>query len=153
MLLAEKTGFAPSVEGVAAGAVGIALLCLGFSTFWEFIPGTYHTASNGWPRGTGRATYYYECGALKLEEWYRAGILTKASWYRPDGTEIATSRFDKESGGVGYYLREDGSIKSKLRYEFSPSDRMYVAEGTATHFAPDGSVEESVEYENGAREE
>ena len=67
-------------------------------------------------------------------------------------TKIATSHFDKESGGVGYYLREDGSIKCKMQYQYSPSDRMYLAEGTAIYYAPDGSVEKSVEYRNGTRE-
>ena len=117
---------------------------------WEYIPGTYCCDGRGFPHGTGKRDYYYDSGALMMEEWYRAGVPTKTSWYRPDGTHIATSVFDKETGGVGLFLRQDGSVRRQMRFRYSPSEKCYVAHGTTTDFAFDGSVVKTVEYRDGA---
>ena len=127
-----------------------ALIALAMLSVWEYIPGTLCRSDNGFPHGTGKREYYYDSGALMTEEWYRAGLITRITWYRPDGTRIATSVFDKETGGVGLYLRQDGSIKSQMRFRYSPSDKMYFADGVAIDYASDGSVEKSVEYRDGA---
>ncbi len=84
-----------------------------------------------------------------LKEWYRGGPIYRATWYRPDGTEVATTEYDKKTGGVGYYLRQDGSIKSKHSYAYSKIDHAYFADGQATFFHVDGTVEKIVNYENG----
>ena len=122
-MLGDSSSFKPLPIAVAVGLTGLIVL-----SGWEYVPGTYQVDGDGFPHGTGKAEHYYDSGALQSEEWYRAGILTAATWYRPDGTEIATSHFDKEIGGVGYYLREDGSIRCKMQCRYSPSDRMYFAE-------------------------
>ena len=127
--------------GALAGLVGLSV--------WEYIPGTLCLDDHGSPHGTGKREYYYDSGALMMEEWYRAGTLIKSTWYRPAGTHIATSVFDKETGGVGYFLRQDGSVRRQMRFRYSPAVEDYVAHGTATDFAPDGSVVKSVEYRDG----
>ena len=131
-------------------AVVSTLFGLVMLSVWEYIPGTLCRDAHGFPHGTGKTEYYYDSGALMKEEWYCAGVETKATWYRPDGTHIATSVFDKETGGVGFFLRQDGSVRRQMRCRYSPSEKLYIAHGTATDFAPDGSVEKSVEYRDGA---
>jgi hypothetical protein len=130
---------------VVGALVGLVVL-----SAWEYIPGTLCCDANGFPHGTGKKEYYYDSGALMIEEWYRAGVQTKTTWYRPDGTHIATSAFDKETGGVGLFLRQDGSIRCQMHFRYSPSEKLYLAHGTATDFAPDGSVVKTVEYRDGA---
>jgi hypothetical protein len=147
---ATRLGRVATFEDLTFAAVCVAMAGLGLSVFWEYIPGTYHRNSQGFPRGTGERAYYYECGALMAEEWYRAGILTKATWYRPDGSTLGTERFDVATGGVFYSLRENGNIKCRMPCSYSPADRMFMAEGTVTYYAPDGRVERVVEYRNGS---
>ena len=88
-----------------------------------------------------------------LKEWYRGGLIYRAAWYHPDGIEVATTEYDKKTGGVGYYLRQDGSIKSKHTYAYSPIDHGYLADAQATFFGVDGTVEKIVKYENGVEVE
>lgn len=138
--------FSDKLLPVAVVGALVGLLVL---SAWEYIPGTLCCDANGFPHGTGKKEYYYDSGALMIEEWYRAGVQTKTTWYRPDGTHIATSAFDKETGGVGLFLRQNGSIRRRVRFRYSPSEKLYLAHGTATDFAPDGSVVKTVEYRDG----
>ncbi|MCG7755012.1 hypothetical protein, partial [Flavihumibacter cheonanensis] len=59
--------------------------------------------------------------------------------------------FNEATGGVGYYLRQDGTIESKYTYSYSPSERTYVADGDATFYRPDGTVEKIVRFRNGGK--
>jgi len=129
--------------------ITVCAVLLGVWARWEYLPGTYYRDSDGFPHGTGTTEYNYDASQLMLKEWYRGGLIYRATWYRPDGTEVATAEYDKKAGGVGYYLRQDGSIKSKYSYTYSPTDHVYFADGPATFFRVDGIVEKIVNYENG----
>ena len=109
---------------------------------WEYLPGTFHQDKDGFPHGTGVAEYSYDAGPLKLKERYLAGKLIKSIWYRPDGTVIAATKWENASG-TGYYLREDGSVKTRMEYVNG------VAHGTATYYREDGTIEKEVEYYQG----
>ena len=131
--------------------VVMTFLCAAFCVWstWEYLPGTYFVDSNGRTHGTGKELYFYDSGDLRLIEWYRAGVMTKQRYYRPDGTVIATSVFDKQRGGVGYVLRQDGTIRIKVPYQFSHNDMEYLAHGKSISYAPDGTIIKTVEYRNG----
>ena len=131
-------------------ACAIVLGALGLWINWELLPGTYYRDAKGFPHGTGTESYDYDNGQLMLKEWYHDGLLYRSTWYHPDGTVIATEECDKSTGGVGYYLRQDGTIKSKYTYTYSPSDQMYIADGEATFYRVDGTVEEVVNYSEGS---
>lgn len=150
---AARLGRVTTFEGLTRAAVFVAVAGLGLTVFWEYIPGTFHLNSQGFPRGTGKRSHYYECGALLTEEWYRAGILTKVTWYRPEGSTLGTERYDVATGGVFYSLRENGNIECRMPCSYSPTDRMFVADGTVTYYAPDGRVERVVEYRNGVTDD
>lgn len=106
-------------------------------------PGSFHRDSRGFPRGTGWTTYGYgESGPVKLKEAYVDGQLVWSEWYRPDGTTVARTQW-VDGNGVGFYLYDDGTIKAKMPY------RHGVAEGKATFYRPDGSVDRNVEYHQG----
>lgn len=124
-------------------------LALGVWLNRDLIPGTLYRDENGFSHGTGTATYNYDNGQLMLKEWYLRGLIYRATWYRPDGTEIATEEYDKTTGGVGYYLRQDGTIRSKYTYSYSASDHLYVADGDAILYRADGSVEKVVRFADG----
>lgn len=96
---------------------------------WDAIPGTFYKTPNGFPRGTGTTEYHYDDGALMLREWYYRGLIYKSTWFAPDGVELATESFDKQTGGVGYYLRQDGTIRSKHSYEYVADDNVYGSVG------------------------
>lgn len=125
-------------------------LALGVFLNWERIPGTFYRDANGFPHGTGTATYNYDSGELMIRELYYCGLIYRSTWYRPDGTEIAIEEYDKHSGGVGYYLRQDGSIRSKYSYAYSPTDDTYFAHGEVTEYNVDGSVKSTAQYINGS---
>jgi antitoxin component YwqK of YwqJK toxin-antitoxin module len=137
--------------GLRSMLVLVAICGVAFGVWinWEYIPGTFYFDANGLPQGTGTTTYDYDSGQLMLKERYFGGLIYRATWYRPDGTEIATEEFNRKTGGIGYYLRQDGSIKSKCTYTYSPSDHMYVANGDVTFYNADGSIERTVRYEDG----
>jgi antitoxin component YwqK of YwqJK toxin-antitoxin module len=65
-----------------------------------YMPGTLNFDDNGFPHGTGTKRYFYESGALKLEESYYAGNLETSRWYRPDGTLVMKTKW-KAGSGVG----------------------------------------------------
>jgi len=120
-------------------AVAIIAIILCSIIYWDAVPGTYHKDPNGFPHGTGQAEYQYDDGSLMIREWYFRGLIYKATWFKPDGTEIATETYDKASGGIGYYLRQDGTIKSKYTYEYSPEDRLYVNAGFPVYYDRNGN--------------
>jgi hypothetical protein len=120
-------------------AVAFIALILCAITYWDAIPGTYYRDGNGFPHGTGQAECLYDDGSLMIREWYSRGLIYKATWFKPDGTEIATETYDKASGGIGYYLRQDGSIKSKYTYEYSPDDQLYVSAGVPVYYDRKGN--------------
>lgn len=116
---------------------GIAMI-LASIVSWDAIPGTYYIDEKGFPHGTGTAEYTYDDGSLMIRERYFRGLCYRSTWFKPDGTEIATETYDKKSGGIGYYLRQDGSIKCKCTYRYSPEDNLYVAAGAPVYYDRDG---------------
>src|SRR5690348_632531 len=72
-----------------------------------YMPGTLDFDESGIPHGTGTKRYFYEAGALKLEETYLAGNLQTSHWYHPNGSLIAETRW-KAGSATGIYLLEDG---------------------------------------------
>ena len=109
--------------------VAVAAIALAVFTNWDAIPGTYYKPANGFPRGTGVAEYHYDDGSIMIREWYYRGRIYQATWFTPDGLELVTETFDKDTGGVGYYLRQDGTIRRKHTYEYMPELNMYGSVG------------------------
>jgi len=107
---------------------------LGLYANRDAIPGTYHTDENGFPRGTGVTEYRYDNGALMIREWYFRGLVYRATWFTPDGHEIATETYDKETGGTGYFLRQDGSIRSRHTFKYSPKENDYLGSGRPLYY-------------------
>ena len=117
---------------------------------WEYVPGTYYRDGRGFPHGTGWAyNYAYKDGGLMAKEYYRAGELIEQIWFKPDGGIFAISTFHRDGVNVGYYLREDGSVRSMVQYRYRHKDRMYVADGTTVCYRPDGSFDHIQEYRDG----
>ena len=113
--------------------VGITALLLGLVCSWDAIPGTFHKTPNGFPRGTGTTEYKYDSGALMLREWYYRGLIYKSTWFKPDGTELATETYNKKTGGVGYFLRQDGTIHTKHIWEYDPESNAYSSASVVYH--------------------
>ena len=44
-----------------------------------------------------------------------------------------TENFDMKKGGVGYYLRQDVSIRSKYTYEYMPELNVYGNAGNPVY--------------------
>jgi hypothetical protein len=109
--------------------VAFVAIALAAFTNWDAIPGTYHKTANGFPRGTGVAEYRYDDGSLMIRVLYFRGREYQATWFTPDGLEVATETFDTDAGGVGYYLRQDGTIHSKHTLEYMPDINMYGSVG------------------------
>ena len=122
-------------------AIAVFLVVFGWFC-WGYVLGTLYFDKNGEPHGTGIRKYFYTAGALKLKEHYLNGKLSKSIWFKPDGSIVATTDWESESG-IGYYLRDDGSIRVKMEYVNG------VAHGQATYYRDDGSVERYVEFRNG----
>ena len=116
---------------------------------WEYVPGTYYRDKSGFPHGTGWGHNYYENGGLMLKDYYRAGELIEQVWYKPDGGIFVISSFHRDGVNVGYYLRDDGSVRSMVQYRYRPTDHMYVADGTTVCYRTDGSVDHIDEYRDG----
>jgi antitoxin component YwqK of YwqJK toxin-antitoxin module len=106
------------------------------------MPGTLRFDESGTAHGTGTKRYFYESGDLKLEDAYLAGDLNRSRWYGRDGELIEETRW-KAGSGTGIYLREDGTIRSRYQYVKG------LAEGQATFFADDGSVERVATFRDG----
>jgi antitoxin component YwqK of YwqJK toxin-antitoxin module len=124
-------------------ACSVALLATLIWYCWGYIPGTLYFDKNGEPHGTGIKKYFYTSGALKLEDHYLNGKLSKSIWFKPDGAIVATTKWDNGSG-IGYYLRDDGSVRVQMEYIGG------AAQGKAIYYREDGSVDKYVEFHNGA---
>ena len=125
------------------------VLWLGLLLGWDYLPGTFRLDKDGFPHGTGAARYFYSTGELQIEEQYRNGLITKATWYRRDKSVIDSCTYDKERGGIGYYLRDDGTIRVRMQYKYDPANRSYVADGVAEYYNPDGSVSHRAMFREG----
>lgn len=125
------------------------ILCVSFA--WEYIPGTYYVDENGRTHGTGSESHYYKNGRLLARESFVAGILAKCTYYRPDGTVAARSIYDKEEGGIGYRLREDGTIRTRTPYIWDSQAKEFLAHGEEVYFDADGAVLKVIEFVNGAK--
>jgi len=126
------------------GILGMAAISALAVTAYPSIPGTFRFDVNGFPRGTGTHTYRYQSGAPKLVEDYRRGKPIRSVWYRPDGSIVATTRWDA-GDGVGYYLREDGSVRTRMTYVHGN------AEGPATYFDERGNIVGEAVFKDGKR--
>ncbi|QEG40190.1 hypothetical protein UC8_21960 [Roseimaritima ulvae] len=119
--------------------VTLSALGLAAYIYSDAIPGTYHKNENGFPRGTGVAEYHYDNGALMIRECYFRGLIYRSTWFTPDGEEFATETYDKATGGVGYYLRQDGTIRSIYTYEYMPDVNMYGNAGNPVYYDTSGT--------------
>jgi len=78
-----------------------------------------------------------------LEEHYTAGHLKLSRWFRPDGSLVGETRW-QNGNGVGYYLRQDGTIRVKMEY------RNERADGPAIYYKEDGvTVDHIGEFKDG----
>ena len=118
--------------------VTLIALCLAAFLYWDAIPGTYHKNASGFPQGTGVAEYRYDSGALMIREWYFRGLIYRTTWFTPEGNEIATENFDRHNGGIGYYLRQDGTIRSKYTYKYMPDLNVYGNAGNPLYYNASG---------------
>jgi hypothetical protein len=119
----------------------VTLIAFAFAAYIysDAIPGTYHKNEHGFPRGTGVAEYRYDNGSLMIREWYFRGLLYRSTWFTPAGQELATETYDKATGGVGYYLRQDGTIRSKYTYEYMPELNVYGNAGNPLYYDANGT--------------
>jgi antitoxin component YwqK of YwqJK toxin-antitoxin module len=69
----------------------------------------------GVAHGTGERDYNYKSGVVQLREDYKDGELVQSRWFGTDGELIQESLW---SNGTGerIYLREDGSIRTRMQY-------------------------------------
>jgi antitoxin component YwqK of YwqJK toxin-antitoxin module len=123
--------------------VGVVVFTACGVLFYDAIPGTLHFTDDG-PRGTGTERYDYPTRALKLREVYFRGRLQTSEWYKPDGTLIQKTTW-VDGDGEGLYLRNDGSIRSRMMYVHG------IAEGKTTYYAPDGTVVGEAVFKDGSR--
>ena len=127
---------------VSVASVLTIVLPIAVCVTWEYIPGTYRRDENGLPHGTGAMRYYYPSGNLKLCELYFAGNLTESTWYHPNGSEIAITKW-QDGCGVGYYVREDGTIRTKMEFVDG------LAHGIGMYYNRDGTVNCEVRFKHG----
>ncbi|NOX58637.1 MAG: hypothetical protein GXP29_07235 [Planctomycetes bacterium] len=127
--------------------LGVAALTIVVVVFWALsgtMPGTLYFDSSGMAHGTGTRTYFYSSGGIKLEDRFIAGKLVEETWYKPDGSVLANEKFIN-GDGVGFYLRDDGSIRVKMTYVNG------IAEGPATYFSTNGDVSQTVMFVGGQK--
>lgn len=122
----------------AAALLGVFLLLALWAT-WDFFPGTVRQSASG-VRGTGTLSQFYKSGGVQRQDYYVNGILRRSTWYRPDGKLFAKTSFDVRTGGKCYFLRDDGSVRLEFQVKYSPDSRVYVADGPAVRYLPDGSA-------------
>lgn len=108
------------------------------------LSGSFYVDANGKAHGTGRKTYRYPFGTVKLVEEYRQGKQVRSEWFKPDGTSLWVTVWEAESG-VGLHVRDDGSLRNRMTYVHG------IAHGPATYYRPDGSVEGEAVFQNGVR--
>ena len=70
------------------------------------------------------------------------GNVIESTWFHPDGSILAKTKW-MDGSGVGFYLRDDGSVRAKLQYQKG------LANGPATYFADDGSILRVAMFRNG----
>jgi antitoxin component YwqK of YwqJK toxin-antitoxin module len=82
-----------------------------------------------------------------LEEHYVAGRLSFSRWLRPDGSVVAETLW-RDGDGNGYYLRQDGTIRTKMEY------RHGLADGQSVYYKEDGvTVDHVAEFREGHKVE
>lgn len=107
------------------------------------MPDTLYRDENGLMHGTGWERYHYASGAVKLEEYYTMGRLDISRWLHPDGSVVAETHW-RDGVGVGYSLREDGSIRVAIEYQ------NYLAHGRAVYYNEDGvTIDRVTEFREG----
>lgn len=126
------------------GLIALAVIAALVVAVYPSIPGTFWRDVGGVAHGTGRCVYRYRSGQVKLVEDYRRGKQARSEWYRPDGTVVATTDW-VEGSGVGYYLREDGSIRNRMTYVRG------IAEGPATYYDETGNTVGEAVFKDGSR--
>lgn len=140
---ARSVRILPRVNAGMLVAVLLVVCVVALCAAWEHIPGTLRQDRNGFPHGTGTMRFYYDSGALMLVERFKAGIAVEHTWYKPDGSVVASTKTPNGTG-VGYYLRQDGSIRMKMEYVDG------LAHGPPVYYDRDGSVHRRVIYKNGS---
>lgn len=118
--------------------------CSAAPWIYHSIPGTLVFDSKTGFRGTGTHTSRYPDGSVSLAEDFRRGKLLRSVWFKPDGSVVAATDW-KDGAGVGYYLRNDGTIKIRMTYANG------IAHGPVTYFNPDGSIAGEAEFRDGQR--
>jgi antitoxin component YwqK of YwqJK toxin-antitoxin module len=98
--------------------------------------------AQGIAHGTGEKVYNYKTGAPKLREEYVDGKLVRSRWFRPDGALIQQTKW-ADGSGEGIYLREDGSIRTRMQYVGG------IAEGETKEYDETGNVTKVIQYRNG----
>jgi antitoxin component YwqK of YwqJK toxin-antitoxin module len=127
--------------------VGVFVLLFGALGLYVsgYMPGSIRRDANGFMHGTGRWLYHYDSGPVMLEEHYLAGRLRFSRWFRPDGRVVDETRW-QHGDGVGYYLRQDGTVRTKMEY------RGERAHGQATYYKEDGvTIDHLAEYRDGQK--
>jgi antitoxin component YwqK of YwqJK toxin-antitoxin module len=99
---------------------GIMLLSLGCAQALYF-------DAQGAAHGSGERDYNYKSGAIQLRETYKDGKLVLSRWFGTDG-ELVQDSIWLNGTGEGIYLREDGSIRTRIQYVNG------VAEGEAVEY-------------------
>ena len=79
-----------------------------------------------------------------MREEYADGALVRSRWFKPDGTLVGETKW-VDGTGEGLYLREDGSIRTRVKYVKG------VAEGEATEYDEAGNAARIVPYHGGRR--
>jgi antitoxin component YwqK of YwqJK toxin-antitoxin module len=120
---------------------------------WDYLPGTLRVDPHGNVFGTGTRKVSYPSGKLQAEEYYIAGVPHSTIWYRPDGTTIATTRWDKNLGGTGYSVDDNGNLKMKCQSKYDPETRTFLANGEGVLYNIDGTVDRITRYINGVEAE
>jgi hypothetical protein len=98
--------------------------------------------SHGVAHGTGEKVYNYKSGVPMLREEYRDGKPVRSRWFGPNGTFIQETKW-VDGTGEGIYLREDGSIRTRMPYVKG------IAEGIATDYDEAGNFTTMVQYRGG----
>jgi antitoxin component YwqK of YwqJK toxin-antitoxin module len=129
--------------------VVVVALAVGLWFSWDYIPGTLRIDSHGYVFGTGSRRVNYSSGLLQAEESYIAGVPSRTTWYRPDGTSIASTKWDKEHGGLSYGVDDNGIVTMQFQVQYDPATRTFLANGEATLYNSDGSVNRITQYKNG----
>jgi hypothetical protein len=105
-------------------------------------PGTLRIDPQRGYVGTGWRVYPYANGKPMLTEAVLDGRLVRSAWYRPDGSIVQATNW-QDGTGQGLFLRDDGSIRTRMNYVNG------VADGETTQYRPDGSVEHVEQFVDG----